>query len=271
VNLDPLLLDRERLLPVAERGRDAYAAADPFPHAVLDDLFDPAVLDRVIDEFPDPGSVEWQRFDDPMQRKLATRREEHMGAWTRLFLGQLNSAPFIDFLETLTGIEGLVPDPHLDGGGMHQIQRGGLLKLHADFDRHPHLDLDRRLNVLVYLNRDWEEEFGGHLELWDEPMERCAQRVLPKFNRTVVFTTTDTSWHGHPDALSCPEGWSRKSLALYYYSNGRPDHEMKGPRGHSTVFKRRPGERIAPSLHEAAQLLLPPIVAQTFEKLGRRR
>ena len=271
--MDPatLLLDREKLLALADEERAAYAAAQPFPHAVFDDVFDAAVLERVLEEFPAPSEVEWERFDDAMQKKLANRRQEQMGAVTRLFLSQLNAAAFVEFLERLTGIEGLVPDPHLDGGGLHQIQRGGLLKVHVDFERHSHLDLDRRLNVLLYLNREWEESHGGHLELWDPEMTRCERRVLPTFNRMVVFSTTASSYHGHPDPLTCPEGASRKSLALYYYSNGRPAHERSSSAARSTVFKRRPGERIGPSLHEAVQLFVPPVLSSALEKLGRRR
>jgi Rps23 Pro-64 3,4-dihydroxylase Tpa1-like proline 4-hydroxylase len=149
---------------------------------------------------------------------------------------------FIDFLETLTGITGLLPDPHLWGGGLHQIQRGGFLKVHADFNRHERLDLDRRLNLLVYLNKDWKEEYGGQLELWSRDMKRCEERVLPVFNRCVVFSTTDTSYHGHPDELTCPEGWTRKSMALYYYTTGRSAEETS--QSHSTLYQERPGESV---------------------------
>jgi hypothetical protein len=117
-----------------------------------------------------------------------------------------------------------------------------MLKVHADFNRHTRLQLDRRLNLLCYLNRDWREEYGGHLELWDREMKACVKRILPVFNRCVVFSTTDFSYHGHPDPLNCPKGWSRKSLALYYYTNGRPLDERSGQ--HSTLFQLRPGETV---------------------------
>jgi Rps23 Pro-64 3,4-dihydroxylase Tpa1-like proline 4-hydroxylase len=93
--------------------------------------------------------------------------------------------------------------------------------VHADFNRHEKLNLDRRLNLLLYLNRDWKEEYGGHLQLWTRDMGRCVVKVLPVFNRCVVFSTTDFSYHGHPDPLTCPPGRTRKSIAMYYYTNGR--------------------------------------------------
>jgi len=154
----------------------------------------------------------------------------------------MNSQVFLQFLQNLTGIEGLLPDPRLQGGGMHQIERGGRLGVHVDFNRHRTSKLDRRLNVLLYLNKDWSEDYGGHFEMWDRQMERCVQRVLPIFNRLVVFSTTETSWHGHPDPLTCPEDRTRKSLALYYYTNGRPDSEVAET--HSTKFRTRPGETV---------------------------
>jgi Rps23 Pro-64 3,4-dihydroxylase Tpa1-like proline 4-hydroxylase len=113
---------------------------------------------------------------------------------------------------------------------------GGFLKVHVDFNRHPLLNLDRRLNLLVYLNEDWRDEYGGHLELWPADMSRCERRILPVFNRTVVFSTTDASFHGHPAPLACPEGMSRKSVSFYYYTNGRPAHEGAEP--HDTIFRK---------------------------------
>lgn len=168
-----------------------------------------------------------------------------MGEMTRSLLYQLNSSTFITFLERLTNVDGLIPDPHFVGGGLHQIERGGFLKMHVDFNKHERLRLDRRLNLLIYLNKDWQEEYGGHLELWDKDVTQCSKKILPVFNRCVVFTTTDFSYHGHPEPLTCPEDRSRKSLALYYYSNGRPASEIRrGHSEHSTLFRARPGETI---------------------------
>jgi hypothetical protein len=104
------------------------------------------------------------------------------------------------------------------------------------------MELDRRLNVLIYLNKDWEESYGGHLQLWDKDMKYCKKKYLPKFNSMVVFGTTDFSNHGHPDALTCPDDRSRKSIATYYYSNGRPKEEIINRQlKNRTNFKDREG------------------------------
>jgi Rps23 Pro-64 3,4-dihydroxylase Tpa1-like proline 4-hydroxylase len=219
---------------------------------VLDGLFPERLLENVLTEFPGPDAIDWKRFSDGTGRKLATREESQLGPWTLALLHQLNSSRFIRALEALTGIRGLIPDPHLEGGGLHQIERGGYLKVHADFNKHEGLRLDRRLNLLIYLNKDWNEDFGGHLELWTPLMDRCARKVLPIFNRCVVFSTTDDSYHGHPEPLRCPDSRSRKSIALYYYTSGRPESEMSRP--HSTLYKRRPGETLYSPIETAKSL-----------------
>ena len=234
------LLRADDLADLARARRADYAAADPFPHIVLDGLFDPAMLDEILAVFPGPDVPFWQRFRNDREVKLALDREDIVPVQIRFLLYTLNGATFLNFLEQLTGIEGLVPDPHWDGGGLHQIQRGGKLAIHADFNSHNRTRLDRRLNLLLYLNKAWAPDYGGELELWDRGMTRCVTKVAPLFNRMVLFSTTDHSWHGHPDPLTCPPDRCRRSLALYYYSNGRPDEERSG--AHSTTFVRRPGD-----------------------------
>lgn len=234
------LLRTEGLMELADSLRDGYAAADPFPHAVIDDLFEPAMLDEILAAFPSPDAPFWQRFRSDRETKLALDREDMVPLPIRLLLYTLNGATFLTFLERLTGINGLIPDPHWDGGGLHQIQSGGKLAIHADFNANNRTGLDRRLNLLLYLNKDWLESYGGALELWDRPMKACVKKVPPLFNRVVIFSTADHTWHGHPDPLTCPPDRTRRSLALYYYSNGRDDGAKPG--GRSTNFVRRPGD-----------------------------
>jgi hypothetical protein len=261
-------LPLSRMAEIAEPARNSYANARPFPHVVFDNFFDPALLDRVLAEFPKPQDIDWQRFDNKREIKLASASDATFGPITRLFLYHLNSITFLEFLGKVTGIANLIPDPCFDGGGLHQIQRGGKLAIHADFNKHPRFDLDRRLNALLYLNKDWREEYGGHLELWNRDMTRCEARILPVFNRFMVFGTTDYTYHGHPDPLNCPVAMTRKSLALYYFSNGRPAEELAGT--HSTVFRERPQEVFKPTaaqrLRDLARDLLPPIVARQLKK-----
>jgi 2-oxoglutarate-Fe(II)-dependent oxygenase superfamily protein len=214
---------------------EQYLHAQPFPHIVIDNLFPDEVLERVLAAFPQPDQIAWRKFDNDKEKKLGYWHESSLAPDLELFLFRMNTPPVLRFLEQLTGIEGLIPDPYFGGAGPHQILPGGYLKVHVDFNWHPLLKLDRRLNLIVYLNKDWKEEYGGHIELWNRDVTRCGQKVLPVFNRTIVFSTTDFSYHGHPRPLACPEGMSRKSVSFYYYSNGRPDEERSAP--HDTLFR----------------------------------
>jgi hypothetical protein len=232
----PFHFEAHELARLASAGRAAYGSAQPFEHAVFDGLVPEAVLEAVLDEFPGPGEDAWISYESENERKLASTRETPIGEATLQLLSELNSSTFVDFLEQLTGITGLVPDPHLEGGGLHQIVPGGHLGVHVDFNQHPRTGLERRLNVLLYLNRDWSEEYGGALELWRAEPRRCERRIMPVWGRLVVFSTTERSYHGHPEPLACPPGMTRKSVALYYYSLAPGAHNGNGPAGHNTVF-----------------------------------
>lgn len=230
----------DELLEIGESMYESYKQANPFPYVCLDHFFNHNALKKVLGEFPDLDRTIDIIYKNPNEDKFASRGEYRFGEATRAFVHFLNSQPFLEFLSRLTGIEGLLPDPYLWGGGFHQIKPGGFLKVHADFNKHPVLNLDRRLNLLVYLNEDWSEAYGGNFELWNKDMSSCEVRLQPLFNRMVIFNTTDTSFHGHPDPLTCPENRSRKSLALYYYTNGRPANEVSHSRI-ATDFRSRKG------------------------------
>ena len=125
---------------------------------------------------------------------------------------------------------------------MHEIKSGGYLKVHTDFNKHPNLALDRRVNILIYLNKNWKEDYGGDLQLWDKNMENCEKRIFPIFNKMVIFSTNDYSNHGHPDPIRCPNDISRRSIALYYFSKGRPNNELNPENiKNKTYFKNRAG------------------------------
>ncbi|MGB2691162.1 MAG: 2OG-Fe(II) oxygenase [Thermodesulfobacteriota bacterium] len=246
---------------------EEYQTAQPFPHIVIHDVFSNEVLDSVLDEFPDLRSSQNKlSYDSEHELKLASRGEDHFGPQTKQFLHFLNSRPFIVFLEEMTGIDGLIPDPHFFGGGLHELKNGGFLNIHADFNRHPKMQLDRRLNLLIYLNKGWKAENGGQFELWDKEMKECHVDVVPEYNTIAVFTTTDYSYHGNPNPIKCEENNSRKSIALYYYTNGRPEEEINpGLEDHSTLFKVKPGQVLKASnpkfsIKETIALFIPPIV-----------
>ena len=232
----------QQFFEIADEKRSEYLNGKPFPHICIDNFFDEKILDQILSEFPNLKEED-EFYRNSNEFKYASRGEYKFEENTRKFMHFLNSQPMLEFLSKLTGIENLIPDPYFWGGGLHQIVKGGYLKIHADFNVHPTMKLDRRINLLVYLNKNWDDQFGGAFELWDEEMTHCQSKIFPYFNRLVVFSTTSTSYHGHPDPLNCPENISRKSLALYYYTNGRPEEERKlGLLEHTTLFRKRKTE-----------------------------
>ena len=254
-----------------------YSKAKPFPHIIIDKAFNENILNRIIEEIPDLYKVKHSnKVNNQYEKKTTTLRGDYnFGINGKLFLSYLNSSEFIDFLQVITSIkEPILGDPHLIGGGIHQSKRGGLLKIHADFCRHPETKLDRRINVLIYLNKNWEKEYEGALELWDKEMKNCIQKIYPIFNRMVIFNTTDYSYHGLPNPLMCPENVIRKSIAMYYYSNGRPAYELRPENyNQSTLFQSRPGKDIYiemknnEKLKKLIQNITPPIIIKFIKKI----
>src|SRR5260221_1810158 len=163
-------IEFDKLDRIAEERAAAYQSADPFPHIVIDDFVDPALLERVADEVAASLSKQWTAMQDEYQRKFANANMRDMGPATRALINFMNGQEVLGFLERLTGIQGLVADWQLAGGGMHALRDGGFLNVHADFNYHGHLKLDRRINLLLYLNKDWHDDWGGQLELWDRTM-----------------------------------------------------------------------------------------------------
>ncbi|MDG1045008.1 MAG: 2OG-Fe(II) oxygenase [Bacteroidia bacterium] len=236
---------KTNLQKLANELANTYQTNKPFPSIYIDDFFDENFLEEVLKEFPRVDQLKDKiYYANPNEDKYATKGEYTFGNQTKKLVHFLNSQPFLEFLQKITGIEEtLIPDPYFEGGGFHEIKPGGFLKVHVDFHKNKKLQLSRRVNFLIYLNKDWEEEYGGHLELWEKDMSQCVSKILPKFNRAAMFSTTGDSWHGHPDPLNCPEGNSRKSLALYYYTNGRPISELNESQKNriTTTFSNRKG------------------------------
>jgi 2OG-Fe(II) oxygenase superfamily len=253
-----------------------YANASPFPHIVIDGFFPAEVIAQARSGFPATALQSDRVFEEAYagHHKRQVLPEE-CNAPARELFHFMNSLPLLQFLEGLTGIQGLIPDPYYVGGGYHEISRGGLLGVHADFRIHNELNLERRLNLLLYLNDPWDTEaWGGELELWDRKMTRCESRVAPLLNRCVVFSTDADSYHGHPDPLRTPEGVTRRSMALYYYTASRSIYREVP--NLSTMYQARPGESSAARkqawwmrFDQQLQDWVPPRLARFI--VGRRR
>ena len=232
---------------VTEKEINEYNQAQPFPHIVIDNFLPPSILNGVIDDFRNHNDWGWDNSQYSQQHQV----KKFFSPWnengsntlpinTKLILNYLNSPETISMLEKLTGINGLIVDPTLLGGGMHKIDSGGKLSIHADSRKHAVTGNYRRINLLVYLNKNWNSEWGGSLQLWNNDMTTMVQDIQPFFNRVVIFNTGGDTYHGHPHALNTPEGVSRISLALYYYTKENPDTDENNVT--SAVWKDVPSE-----------------------------
>ena len=228
----------------ALKKREIYQKGKPYPHIVIKNFFNKNFLSQILSEFPDLSKIKSSNnYNNKNEIKFANNKKRYFKKNTKIFFDYLNSKNFIDFIQKLASInEKLLPDRKLNGGGLHEIKRGGVLKIHTDFNKHPTKNIDRRINVLIYLNKKWKKNYGGNLELWDKDMKKCVKKISPLFNTVVIFSTNDFTNHGHPNPLKCPKTISRKSIATYYFSKGRPISEVIKIKKNTTAFKNRQGE-----------------------------
>ena len=238
---DGLSLDPVAARSVGESLYGDYCFAEPFPHIVADHFLPDAVARMALAHFP-AGALSSDRVFEMGYAGLHKRQilPDECDAAARQLFQFFNSRPMLEFLEGLTAIQGLIPDAYFTGGGFHETGRGGKLGIHADFRVNEQLHLHRRLNVIIYLNEQWEDSYGGSLELWNRDMSARCKAVAPLFNRCVIFNTDATSYHGHPDPLTTPDGVLRRSIALYYYTASKEIY--KEVPNVSTIYHARPSD-----------------------------
>ena len=208
----------ERLQTEGQSLQQSYSTAAPFPHVVIDNLFEPELLDRLVAEFPTQKNRDWLVWDTNNELKATSRGIEGLSAFTQMFCLWLNSSDVIKAIEPIVGIDNMVGDPLFHGAGLHEMYRDGWLEMHADYTKHFTLPLMRRINILIYLNRDWDASWGGDLVLQDPKNPDSRVSYSCDFNRTIIFPTTAKTFHGVPKHLSCPIDRSRKLLSIYYWT-----------------------------------------------------
>jgi len=240
----PALLHRiaARVVADAERHAAAFARRDPFRHVVIDDFLDADYAAALLARFPPFERGNARNEAGELGGKSTVERIRGLGESYAQLDDLVQSAEFLDLVGRITGIPDLLYDPDYFGGGTHENREGQDLDPHVDFNRHPREPWHRRLNLIVYLNREWEDTWGGSLELHSDPRspDDRVTLVTPLFNRCVIFETTEWSWHGFGRITLPPErrALSRKSIALYFYTRERPAEELAD--AHSTIYVDRP-------------------------------
>lgn len=241
----------------------SFQSATPFEHCVIDNLFDHDLLSLINDEFD--LANEWRRNNNSYESTYRSPLAARLGPATKTYFQCASDQAFVTYLERISGISGLIPDPMLAGGGLHETRAGGLFKVHRDFNLNSHNSLTNTLVMITYLNEDWSDDYGGALELWDK--DGCVAKVQPEFGRTVIFRHSDRSFHGHPTPLTPPPGRTRRSITCYYYTN--PLHDELASFRHSTQYLSSDG-RVRGRLHLIVKDWTPPALARLFVRLRAR-
>ena len=231
----------EDLSELGARRVDDYRTAVPYPNASFDGLVCNELLEAVLEEFPRPQEAGWRSLPGggKAKNKLVTdNAEASLGPHTKHLINRLCSSDFLVFLEQLTEIRGLVADPHLTSAGLHQILSGGFLEVHADYHWNARMRMFRRVNLILFLNKEWPEEYNGHLELWDTDMI-CRQAFLPTWNRLVITTLGPRHFHGFPTPIRCREDETRKSLTIWYFTSYLPKTLLEDYKHHEPAWIER--------------------------------
>lgn len=230
-----------------------FQGAGPLPHVVINNFLAAPVARALSDTFPEPTADMWHEYKNPLENKLACSDTARLPVAARDALFALCGPTMVETMRRITGLapdEGLQADPYCHGGGLHAHTVGGKLDLHLDYSRHPLSGLERRFNLIVYLNERWDASYGGALELWAPsdanplaPGALCA-KVVPTYNRAILFDTAAPAFHGFPRPLSCPDNEQRRSLALYYLTPPRPH----APSRSKALYVPAPGDPADPAL-----------------------
>ncbi len=196
----------------------------PFDYCVIDNFLEEDIARKLASDFPNYEDSLWCNYDNPLENKRTCNHWEKFPPTTYSFFSAMLGEKYANTFGGLMGLDDLVGDIGLHGGGWHIHKRGGKLNIHQDYSIHPKLGLERKVNLILYLSENWDSQWGGGLELWSHDHEsskpkQCEKVIDCKFNRAVIFRTDQFSWHGLPEPISCPEGVFRKSLALYYLSD----------------------------------------------------
>lgn len=270
VPLDPETLEitHQKAKEVGASLAADYQSKKPYHYTCVDNFLPIEILTRVREEALSMGEAGPENASEN-ERLKTSFNPDRMPVYSKAVFHALNSRPFIQLLENMSGIKGLIPDPYFKGGGIHRTNTTGFLDIHADFNHHSAMNLERRLNVLIYLNPDWKEEYGGSFEIWSDDMKEKVEGFAPIMNRMCCFSTGSNTMHGNPEPVNHPDGDPRLSIALYYYTSTW----QEGRVSQSTVFKQRPGSNDAHSSEATLRLVrefVPPIVYRKSLGLIRR-
>ena len=263
-------VDESILIATSNNFAHEFKNSKPCKHIKFENFINNEILEKILKDFAIMKKESFTTYNRKQEKNKKVHSPYELSNFSLCFFNFLNSKIFINFLENLTGINGLIPDPYFTGGGIHEVANGGYLNIHADFNLHPKMKLERRINLLIYLNKDWENKYGGQFELWDSKMESMQHSFDPIFNRCIILNTTSYSYHGNPNPVNHPNNLSRLSIALYYYSATWNNTKKY----HTTKFQIRPNTIDKYDWLFNFKLIIiditPPFFVRNFKKIGKQ-
>lgn len=197
--------------------QEEYSKAQPFEHIIVDDFLDSTYAEKIYQNFPEINES-WHEYKNPIEVKYTYDNVNNLQVEIKNYFYYLSHPEMIKVMQKLTSITDLEYDEFLHGAGVHMHPRHGRLNIHLDYEKHPYSGKERRLNIILFMSKDWKSEWNGANELWNNDVSQCIKKTDVKFNRAIIFKTNDISWHGLPDKILCPKNTFRKSLAYYYVS-----------------------------------------------------
>jgi len=215
--------------------------SNPFPHVIIPEFIKPEYYNQIKSKLPSEPNENWWKYENPLEVKYALDNLELMDNDIRNVFYSLSHEVTIDKFKKIFNIPDLEYDPYCHGSGLHMHPRYGRLNLHLDYEIHPILNKQRRLNIILYLNDDWNPEWNGDTQLWNgnETVSECVIKSYPKENTAIVFVTTEKSWHGVPDIILCPNNFYRKTLAFYYISDVKNIKNVNKNGSDETGFRKK--------------------------------
>lgn len=240
-----------------------YNTASPFPYIIMENFLQEDIANMLYEKFPNNTQLDihWNGLNEKKSEGADFQNFDHAFSELKQYI---MSSEMSQWIEKTTGVkDSIVSDDKL-GCGVHQGKDGSFLDVHVDFNMHHKINKYRRLNLLIYLNKDWKtEEYGGELELWNPDMTECVHKIAPLFNRAVIFETNSYSYHGY-GKISLPENETRKSFYTYFYTDEQGNQKSY----HDTTFKTRPDEATSKKVKTALKENIKNGVKKTFNKLG---
>lgn len=209
-----------------EQDAACYQNTQPFPHYALDDALEKSVAEKIQQEILALPLEKFDRYNNPFEQKYTLRNKHELPPCLKQLFSYLQSDTFVQRLSAFVGYP-LMVDSTRNFHGVHLYENGDSLDIHVDAGIHPTLRHKKQVTVGFYLSHQWKESYGCELEIWrgsnagiEKPeIYECVKKIAPVFNRMVIFTNTDNSWHGNPVPADCPPEARRIFITVSYLSH----------------------------------------------------